>query len=138
MASNGGAEVALVIGTIQAGTSAAPSAPKGKRGKETRGLGGYNRPNERAAMMLEKDKTKKLALFLAIVNHSDNPTDSKEYTETWRGFYRNALLVKHCHDVCHAKSGTAFLAKYAPGNKNFSFGKWKCSDPPTAALRVEE
>jgi hypothetical protein len=120
-------EVAAVVGTLQAGESSAPSAPTGKRGVGKRGAGGYNRVDERKAFRKETDKPKKLALFLEIVNHSENPSDTSEWTESWRGWYPNALLVKRCHDVCHGGVGTAFLAKYASGSKKFKLTKWICS-----------
>jgi hypothetical protein len=76
-------------------------------------------------MNKEKDKTKKLAMILAIVNHPENPSDSDEIpvtiSESWRGFYRNACLLKHCHDVCHEGDGAAFLEMYAPGNEKLTF-----------------
>jgi hypothetical protein len=119
------AEVAMVVGSIQAGPSAPPSAPAGQRPAAVRGKGLYNRPGERSAMNKEKDKTKKLAMLLAIVNHSDNPTEGGG-NESWRSWLRNAEKVKICHDVCHGGNGATLLAMYAPGTSHFSYGTWVC------------
>jgi hypothetical protein len=120
------AEVALVIGTLQAESSTAPSAPAGKRVAGKRGAGGYNRADDRKTMNKEKDNSVKLDLFLKIVNHVDNPSDAGEFSESWRSWYRNALLVKACHDVCHKGVGGDFLAKYASTGAKLNFTKWKC------------
>jgi hypothetical protein len=70
-------------------------------------------------MNKEKDKKKKLAMILAIVNHPENPSDSDEIpvtiSERWRSFYRNACLLKHCHDVCYEVVGAYFWKSMLPG-----------------------
>jgi hypothetical protein len=122
------AEVAAVVGTIQAGPSAAPPAPDGntaKRAKATRGAGKYDREPDRKALTKEKAPPRKLAMLLAMMNHPDNPSDSSEINESWRSWTRNASLVKKCHDVCLGGDGEAFIAKYAPVGK-LVFGTWKC------------